>query len=129
MPQATVHFYQEAGAVPVYDRLLDLKRRDRKTVAECIAKIRLLAAEGHALRRPHADYLRDGIYELRSKRGRVNFRILYFYHGKNVALLVHGLTKKRVIPAIDIERAMERKRRYASDPKKHQAIIALSQIE
>jgi hypothetical protein len=34
------------------------------------------------LRRPHADYLEDGIYELRWRNGTVQYRILYFFHGR-----------------------------------------------
>ena len=42
------------------------------------AKIALLAESGHELRRPHADYLRDGIYELRVAHKPIQYRILYF---------------------------------------------------
>jgi hypothetical protein len=34
---------------------------------------------GHELRRPEADFLRDGIYELRASLGGVHHRILYFF--------------------------------------------------
>lgn len=127
MPETTVYFYQEAGEVPVYDWLQDLSQKDRKALANCLAKIRLLAAEGHALRRPHADYLRDGIYELRAKRGTVNYRILYFFHGQNVALLAHGLTKEKKVPDADIDRATARKNRYEKDPTKHRAEIEVEE--
>ena len=63
--------------------------------------------------------LRDKIYELRAKRGRVNYRILYFFHGQNVAILAHALTKEDVVPSIDIERAIQRRKRYEKDPKAH----------
>ena len=92
-------------------------------MASCLAKIRLLAAQGHEFRRPHADYLRDGIYELRAKRGKVNYRILYFFHGKNVALLAHGLTKEKKVPRGEIDRAIKRKERYENEPAKHRAEI------
>ena len=123
MPETQVHFYQERGEIPVYEWLLDLGERDRKALASCLAKIHLLAAQGHELRRPHADYLRDGIYELRAKRGKVNYRILYFFHGKNVALLAHGLTKEKKVPSGEIDRAIKRKERYENEPTKHRAEI------
>ncbi|MFO0972902.1 MAG: type II toxin-antitoxin system RelE/ParE family toxin [Phycisphaerae bacterium] len=81
--------------------------------------INRLVAAGHELRRPTADYLRDKICELRSKRGRVNYRILYFFHGRNAAVLAHALTKEDKVPAVDIERAIERRRLYEGNPKKH----------
>src|SRR4051794_33773657 len=95
MPATAVRFYREDdGTIPVRDWLAELVRRDPKAAANCVAVIRRLAEMGHELRRPQADYLRDGIYELRAKRGRVNYRILYFFHGRNVALLTHALTKE-----------------------------------
>ncbi len=81
----------------------------------------LLAALGHELRRPHADLLRDGIYELRARVGRVNYRLLYFFHGRDVAVVAHGLTKEREVPDGDIERAIERKANYERSPAKHRA--------
>ena len=122
MPETQVLFYQDDDArVPVREWLADLQHRDRKAFGNCVAVIRRLAMFGHELRRPHADYLRDGIHELRAKRGRVNYRILYFFHGRNVALLAHGLTKEDKVPEADIERAIARKRRYERDPEKHTA--------
>jgi phage-related protein len=127
MPATDIAFYAEDDTVPVLDWLEDLYRLDKKAAAECIARVRLLAQFGHELRRPHADILRDGIYELRAKRGRVQYRILYFFHGRNVALLAHALTKEDKVPAIDIHRAMERKRKYEQNPKQHTAIEAVPQ--
>ena len=120
MPRATVYFYQDdRDAAPVVQWLEELRSRDEAAYATCVAAIQRLADEGHALRRPTADYLRDQIYELRAKRGHVNYRLLYFFHGRNVAILAHSLTKEDVVPAIDIERAIERRRRYEQNPKKH----------
>jgi hypothetical protein len=122
MPATQVHFYREEdGHVPVREWLAGLFDRDEKAAANCVAVIRRLAEMGHELRRPQADYLRDGIFELRAKRGRVNYRILYFFHGRNVALLAHALTKEDKVPKADIERAIIRKQRYESDPKSHTA--------
>ena len=104
MPETAVRFYKEEdGAVPVREWLNELKRKDKKAFAKCLGKIRLLAAFGHELRRPNADLLRDEIYELRIKHGRVNYRILYFFHGQNVALLTHGLTKEAQVPPKDVQ--------------------------
>jgi phage-related protein len=79
MPQTDMVFYQDDdGHVPVLEWLRALQRRDRRAHAKCVARIQRLAAMGHELRRPEADYLRDGLYELRARRGRVRYRILYF---------------------------------------------------
>ena len=57
--------------------------------------------------------------ELRAKKGHVNYRLLYFFHGRNVAIVAHGLTKEDVVPRADIERALTRKRAYESNPDLH----------
>ena len=85
----------------------------------CVVRIRRLAEEGHGLRRPEADYLRDGIHELRAKSGRVNYRFLYFFHGRNIAVLAHSLTKEAEVPPVEIDRALERKALYEKDPEGH----------
>ena len=87
--------------------------------ANCRARIELLNMFGHELRRPAADILRDGIYELRAKHGHVQYRILYFFHGRNVAVLAQSLTKEDSIPSADIERALRRKRLFERNPKAH----------
>ena len=95
MPRTEVAFYRDDdGTVPVQEWLIELLDRDEKAFAQCVAVIRRLRETGYELRRPQADFLRDGIYELRAKRGRVNYRILYFFHGRNVALLTHAFTRK-----------------------------------
>ena len=122
MPDTQLFFYQDKnGHAPALEWLIKLRRRDGKAYAACLAKVRMLAAFGHELRRPTADLLRDGIYELRARRGRVNYRILYFFHGRDVAVLACGLTKEKEVPAAEIERVMTRKKRYEQDPQTHRA--------
>ncbi len=120
MPQIAVLFYQDDDShVPVLAWLRELQRRDRKAYAKCVARIRRLAALGHDLRRPEADFLGDGIYELRAKKGRINYRILYFFHGRNVAILGHALTKEDKVADADIRRAIRRKEAFERDPAGH----------
>ncbi|MBI3679535.1 MAG: type II toxin-antitoxin system RelE/ParE family toxin [Acidobacteria bacterium] len=120
MPRTDVVFYQEAEKdVPVLDWLKELRRSNQKAYETCIAAIERLGEFGHELRRPLADFLRDGIYELRIRKGRVNYRMLYFFHGKNVAILAHALTKEDVAPKADIDRALRRKKAYEADPDTH----------
>ena len=78
-----------------------------------------LAALGYELRRPAADFLRDGIYELRVKRGHVQYRLLYFFHGRNVAVVAHAITKEDKVPPLEIERALRRKILFESNPTVH----------
>lgn len=82
-------------------------------------RLRLLAEHGHQLRRPYADYLEDGIYELRWHTGRVQYRILYFFHGRTMVVLAHAITKEDVIPPADVVRAKQRKMNFYADPLTH----------
>jgi len=120
MPKTAVIFYQDAdGRSPVVEWLEGLRARDAVAFAKCAAVLERLEEAGHELRRPTADFLRDGIYELRAKRGRVNYRLLYFFHGRSVAIVAHGLTKEDVVPRVDIDRALARKRAFEADPEGH----------
>ncbi len=120
MPGINVTFFQEAdGQAPVVNWLRGLMKTNEKAWARCRARIELLSQFGHELRRPAADYLRDGIYELRAKQGHVQYRILYFFHERHVAILAHSLTKEDTIPPAEIERAIKRKKLFESNPRKH----------
>jgi phage-related protein len=120
MPTTQVIFYREKeGRAPVVDWLADLMKTNAKAWANGRVKIEMLAQFGHELRTPAADFLRDGIYELRAKQGHVQYRMLYFFHGRNVAILAHSLTKEEEVPDIDIERALARKKLFATNPQEH----------
>jgi phage-related protein len=121
MPETQVIFYQEKdGEVPVLEWLMQLVKQNRKGYANCVAQIKQLATNGYELRRPAADYLTEGIYELRAKHIHVQYRILYFFSGQNVAILAHAIIKEQdAVPAIDIERALRRKHLFIKNPDIH----------
>jgi phage-related protein len=80
MPRTDVVFCQESeNEVPVLDWLKQLRHSDQRAYATCVAAIERLHEFGYELRRPLADILRDGIHELRIRKGRVKHRILYFF--------------------------------------------------
>lgn len=117
MPEVQVVFYREdEGTVPVLDWIDSLQKRAK---AKCIVRIQRLREQGHELRRPEADYLGDGIYELRVGLQGMNYRILYFFHGRTAAVLAHGLVKRRVVPGKEIELALARKRKFEAHPEVH----------
>lgn len=117
MPKTNVVFYQEDdGAVPVLDWLDSLPARAQD---KCLVRIERLRELGHELRRPEADLLRDGIYELRVGLQGLNYRMLYFFHGKTAAVLAHGLVKERIIPPGEIDKAIKRKKMFEKDPARH----------
>jgi phage-related protein len=117
MPQTKVVFFKEAdGTVPVLEWFDGLPG---PAVVKCRVKIDRLKELGHQLRRPEADFLRDGIHELRVRLQRVNYRLLYFFHSNTAAVVSHGILKEREVPPKEIDRAIKRKQAFAQDTKKH----------
>jgi len=120
MPSIRVVFYQEQdGDAPVVEWLRELNATNFKAYDKCRAAISRLALLGHELRRPEADYLRDGIYELRVRMGSINYRLLYFFHGRTASVIARGLTKEAAVPASDIKQAITRKSAFAANPTVH----------
>ncbi len=117
MPETHVVFYREDdGRVPVLEWLDELPRN---ALVKCRVKLARLRELGHELRRPESDYLRDGIYELRIRLQRVNYRLLYFFHGTTAAVVSHGIVKERRVPPKEIDAAVGRKQAFAQAPELH----------
>ena len=120
MPRTTVLVNQRSDkTVPMKEWLDELEENEPGAYKKCLAKILLLADKGNELRRPNADMLRNGVYELRAKAGTVNYRILYFFCGSNVACLSHGLTKESAVPDSEIDDAIRRKKLVAKDTERY----------
>jgi phage-related protein len=116
MPETAVVLYAEDdGSSPL---LTWLDEQQGKVQDKCLVKIERLAELGHELRRPEADFLRDGIYEMRVRYRRVNYRMLYFF-SERMAVICHGLIKEDVVPDADIDLAITRKGKFARNPRKH----------
>lgn len=89
-----IEYYVAAdGACPTKEFLDGLHKE--KELPYVNRMIGLLADMGYNLRRPHSDMLEDGIYELRIRLQRRQFRILYFYFYQDKIILSHGLKKKK----------------------------------
>ncbi|MCE0498743.1 MAG: type II toxin-antitoxin system RelE/ParE family toxin [Methylacidiphilales bacterium] len=115
MPRTRVIFYREEDGT---SRLLTwLDGLPAKVQLKCLARIERLKQEGHALRRPEADFLRDKIYELRVGFNGINYRMLYFFHGNITAVISHGIVKEDKVPSKEIEKAIERMMKFESDPE------------
>jgi len=116
MPETEVVLFAAAGGTCPLLHWLD--GLPSKVQDKCIVRVERLAEMGHELRRPEADYLRNGIFELRASYQGVHYRALYFFHGKK-AVVSHGLTKEKEVPEREIELAIKRWAIYADDPDKH----------
>jgi hypothetical protein len=116
---AVVIFRETDGSVPFLDWFAQLSE---KAQDKCRVRLERLATLGYELRRPEADYLRDGIYELRVRLRSTNYRMLYFFHGRTAAILSHGVIKEDQIPAHEIDRAIARKSQFIAHPIRHTVV-------
>ena len=120
MPLTTNHIFRETdGDVPLTKWLDNLKEMEPRAYVKCVQRIDLLSQLGSELRRPIVDSLREGIRELRAKVGTVNYRILFFFNGRNAVCLSHGLTKEGEVPGAEINLAVKRKKLVERSPEKH----------
>jgi phage-related protein len=117
MPKSRVVIYREEdGSVPFVDWFEKLPDHAQDKVLVRMERLREL---GHELRRPEADFLRDGIHELRATSRGVHYRVLYFFHGQVAAVVAHGVVKEKAVPDRDINLAIRRKLFFEANPSKH----------
>src|SRR6478609_3331462 len=109
MPVTAVIFSAERGTSPFLAWLDAPQEKVQEPVFDAVARREEL---GHELRRPEAENLRDDIYELRVKKGHVNYRPLYFFDdvkdpktgriSRRRAVIVHGCTKEGKVGRADL---------------------------
>jgi hypothetical protein len=88
---------------PVQTFIDGIKARDQ---AKILSWIHLLEVHGPTLPRPYADYLEDGIHELRIRLSGHRVRILYFFVFKRYIILSHAFAKTvSRVPAAEIQKA------------------------
>lgn len=97
------YFVDKDGAKPVKEFINSLTDKEQ---AKVYAYITELKKQGNNLRRPMADYLEDGIYELRPKDN----RIFYFFYLRDRAVLVYAIKKhvKKILES-DLRLCLKRK--------------------
>lgn len=103
MLRAVYYYINERGRNPVREFVDGLPVKEQ---AKIFAYIGELKNQGHNLRRPMADYLGNGIYELRPRMN----RIFYFFFLKDTAVLLHVVRKKtKAISVADLDICIKRK--------------------
>jgi phage-related protein len=103
MLKGVYYFKDEDGCRPVKDFIDSLAEKEQAKVYAYIAE---LINQGNNLRRPMADYLIDGIYELRPRDN----RIFYFFYLRDRAVLLHAIKKHvKRIPENDLKVCMKRR--------------------
>src|SRR5437773_5142650 len=117
MPATEVIFYAQRGASPFLGWIDEQQEKVQDKIFDAVARLEEM---GYELRRPEAEYLRDDIYELRVRKGHVNYRPLYFFddvrgEGESRvthrrAVVAHGCTKEGKVGAADIDLAVKRRK-------------------
>ncbi|MFH1117497.1 MAG: type II toxin-antitoxin system RelE/ParE family toxin [Pseudomonadota bacterium] len=117
MPPVQVVFYQEGHKVPVQDWISRLSGDQQDA---CYDRLERLRDHGHELGFPVAEHLGDGIWELRTRVGKVRLRMLYFFHGREAVVIAQGFHKDTgKVPPAEINRAKERRAGYEDAPDLH----------
>ncbi len=116
MPAVKVVFFLEGESPPIVEWLDSLPPKAR---LKCLVRLKRLEDWGHELRRPEADYLRDGIHELRATCAGIHYRMLYFFHGRAAVVVTHGIVKEREVPQREIARAIRAKEAFDRNPGAH----------
>ena len=100
--------------VPVLDFILGLNPKQQ---AKIYREIDLLEKFGNELHYPHVDTIKGkkykGLKELRIEFASDIFRIFFFLPKNNLAILLHGITKKKQkTPKKELDVALERMNEY-----------------
>lgn len=113
----TVDFYEsDKGDKPALDSILAVK--DVKLRAKIFRSLKLLETFGNRLGEPDTAYLRDGLFELRTKHGSNIFRCIYFYGNGKIIVVTNGFVKKsQKTPSSEIDIALRRKAEYEKKNK------------
>lgn len=100
------------GRCPVQDFVDSLDVRSKAKIARTLD---LLEQFGVKLGMPFAKHVEGDLWELRTRVGTDQYRIIYFLFTGGVFILLHGFMKKTGrIPQRDLETARERRKDFLS---------------
>lgn len=112
-----IYFFRDSrGKCPVLDSLNAMQTQAQ---AKASVRIEQLAKLGNNLQRPCCDYLRDGVYELRWRYIKVQYRLLYFFSGKGVIVLSHVIIKEKEVPDNEINKCITNRDLFEKNPEQH----------
>lgn len=105
-----VFYKDQQGNNPVKDFISKKSKSNQKKI---LTFIDYLQEVGVDLPRPYADYLRDGIYELRIKLSGSQTRTLYFFCFETYIVLTHTFIKNtKSVPDSEINKALRIKEEF-----------------
>jgi len=121
MPSTTILFYQEKnGTVPVLAWLDEIIDSNPKLYARVHALIGGLEAHGRDFGPPRVKPLGSGIWELRARFNEKNYRVLFFFSGRDEITLSHAFLKDtQLVPQDEIDLAVKHKQDIERDHDTH----------
>lgn len=117
-PKWNVKFYIKSNnnRCPTQEFLDDLSKPEIFFIERSIDR---LSEHGNNLKRPHADYLRDGIYELRVRTNQGQYRLFYFFFDGTEIIITHGYPKKTSkVRDQEIQKAIEYRKDHLAHNKR-----------
>lgn len=107
-----IYYKTSKGESPV-EEFINIRSENNRL--KIFSIIDYLEEVGINLPRPYADYLGDGIYELRVKLSGDETRTLYFFCFENYIILTHTFIKtSERVPEKEINRALKYKQDFLS---------------
>jgi phage-related protein len=101
------YFETAKGRCPVQEFIDSLDTRSKAKIARTLD---LLEEFGIKLGMPYAKHVEGDLWELRTRAGSSQHRIIYFLYSGGVFILLHGFTKKSgPIPQQDLRTARDRR--------------------
>jgi hypothetical protein len=98
-----IYYESKDGECPIENFITSRRISNRAKILSLFA---LLEEKGPNLPRPYADFLEDGIHELRLKLSGDQIRILYFFCFRNYVILTHAFHKtSNKVPLAEIRKA------------------------
>lgn len=109
----------DSGNIPFNNFLDSLSKVERAEVLALIEEFRKLKSKGENLPANMSGFLKDKIFELRTKHENRISRSLYFFAIGKLIVFTHGFIKKtEKTPPVEIEKAVKYRKNYLED-KKH----------
>ena len=108
-----IFFRDDNGRCPVEEFLFSLSKNNLKLFEKTLRSIQLLKENGNRLSMPFSEYLRDGIFELRTIQGNNTTRLLYFFDLDKIIIVTNGFEKKtQKTPDKELAKAIRAKQEY-----------------
>jgi phage-related protein len=104
------YFETAKGRCPVQEFIDSLDTRSKARIARTLD---LLEQFGIKLGMPYAKHVEGDLWELRTRVGSSQYRIIYFLYSGGVFILLHAFTKKSgTIPQQDLRTARDRRAEF-----------------